>query len=665
MKFPKNPFQDKINALNSKDIDEGLKMEMLLRTPEVTKDAHDVNSAIFPRYNFPKVNTLSASELSMKDLIDGLQIQTILNNNIAPYVKKEIKSKVTAEMIKDFQYENAKPVEINGNLYKFRPPEVDIDLQEIPPEFPDLATYQAEMNARAEPIFLRIREIDEERQILDDRDDAYFNDYNYGHISREEYHSGLDRIEARRDQIEDEFSQLELARISLQKDYFGYDENRQEYIAYVEKIKAENKRALSNYEDELKSRNTGQSQPQREDETDEDYKDRLLITGRQIVDPETVEVQAQSYLYSTMKDRMSEMLQPYKVEAVLNQIIKVDGYEGLQVIKDRWPSLKKKLSDTFGDLRRVDSTDTIALFLLNETPENAKLVSPAPASRPAYDSPLASASRPAYDSPLASASRPAYDSRYDDSTTLVQRSIGPERPPPAYRFTGSMSNVAIPRNLFTPQVQPRVQPQAIVPYNPEPYEEVKLQRSERVAKRNRSENLIPLELMFGPQLKEILANSGYEFETGSSLKSKAANYETAVQAGLIPKRPTLLPRSQILQMNTPTLKSYLSSLPYVNGSRTGRPEDTNNRFALIKMYDRWASAESYGSGIKPNDLSGESQSDIKTRFAIIDGEIQAGNNAPQLIRDARKLLKEMVTQKMVTLYEAQTHLKHLRKMNKI
>jgi hypothetical protein len=83
------------------------------------------------------------------------------------------------------------------------------------------------------------------------------------------------------------------------------------------------------------------------------------------------------------------------------------------------------------------------------------------------------------------------------------------------------------------------------------------------------------------------------------------------------------------------------------------------------MYDRWASAESYGSGIKPNDLSGESQSDIKTRFAIIDGEIQAGNNAPQLIRDARKLLKEMVTQKMVTLYEAQTHLKHLRKMNKI
>ena len=35
------------------------------------------------------------------------------------------------------------------------------------------------------------------------------------------------------------------------------------------------------------------------------------------------------------------------------------------------------------------------------------------------------------------------------------------------------------------------------------------------------------------------------------------------------------------------------------------------------------------------------------------------------MRDARKMLKEMVQQKMVTLYEAQTHMKHLRKINKI
>jgi predicted kinase len=66
---------------------------------------------------------------------------------------------------------------------------------------------------------------------------------------------------------------------------------------------------------------------------------------------------------------------------------------------------------------------------------------------------------------------------------------------------------------------------------------------------------------------------------------------------------------------------------------------------------------STGSGIKVRN--------IKDEFAIIDGEIQSGNNNPQLMRDARKLLKEMVQKKLVTLYEAQTHMKHLRKINKI
>ena len=64
-----------------------------------------------------------------------------------------------------------------------------------------------------------------------------------------------------------------------------------------------------------------------------------------------------------MKDRLGTMIQPYKAEAILNLIIKVDGYDGLQVVKDRWPSLQKKQTDTFGDLRRVDDTDSIAIFL--------------------------------------------------------------------------------------------------------------------------------------------------------------------------------------------------------------------------------------------------------------------------------------------------------------
>jgi hypothetical protein len=64
-------------------------------------------------------------------------------------------------------------------------------------------------------------------------------------------------------------------------------------------------------------------------------------------------------------------------------------------------------------------------------------------------------------------------------------------------------------------------------------------------------------------------------------------------------------------------------------------------------------------------LTGEGMSPLKTKWEIVDGEIQAGNNNPKLIRDARKLLKQMVAQKMVNLYEAKSHINHLKKIIKI
>ena len=78
---------------------------------------------------------------------------------------------------------------------------------------------------------------------------------------------------------------------------------------------------------------------------------------------------------------------------------------------------------------------------------------------------------------------------------------------------------------------------------------------------------------------------------------------------------------------------------------------------VLALFDKYKLT---GSGFKSEHIR-----NIKDEFAIIDGEIQAGNNNPQLMRDARKMLKEMVTKKLVTLYEAQIHMKHLRKINKI
>jgi hypothetical protein len=75
--------------------------------------------------------------------------------------------------------------------------------------------------------------------------------------------------------------------------------------------------------------------------------------------------------------------------------------------------------------------------------------------------------------------------------------------------------------------------------------------------------------------------------------------------------------------------------------------------ALLKVIERNRPLTGYG--IDP----------LKTKFEIVDGEIQSGNNNPKLIRDARKLLKEMVAKKMVNLYEAKSHMNHLKKIIKI
>jgi len=125
----RNPYQDRINALNAKDMEEELKADALLKK---SRDPipDDINNTRFPMTDILIPNVLKPEELSMKDLLDQLQIQTILNNNIPTFVKKDIKSEVTQEMINQFKFDSSKPVEINGVFYKFKPPGLVLVLEQ-------------------------------------------------------------------------------------------------------------------------------------------------------------------------------------------------------------------------------------------------------------------------------------------------------------------------------------------------------------------------------------------------------------------------------------------------------------------------------------------------------------------------------------------------------
>ena len=168
------------------------------------------------------------------------------------------------------------------------------------------------------------------------------------------------------------------------------------------------------------------------------------------------------------------------------------------------------------------------------------------------------------------------------------------------------------------------------------------------------------------ELRDMLADLDQEFKTGNTAESKAENYAKLLSLNAIPTKTNILKRGELEKLDNFELAAYLDEVG-IRGTRGGLAKEKLSRGSsdvvrgmLFKQYDTYMKTRLSGTGFKSEHVK-----NIKDKFAIVDGEIQAGNNNPQLMRDARKMLKEMVQQKLVTLYEAQTHMKHLRKINKI
>jgi hypothetical protein len=738
----RNPFQDRINALNAKDMNEELKVEKLLyekRDPI----PDDINNQRFPMTDILPPNVLKPEDLSMKDLLDEIQSQTILRNNIPAFVKKEIKSDVTQEMIKQFQFDSSKPVEINGKFYKYKPPGVNIDLKDVPPPFPSEAKYKNDIDALFQQQFIIRDELERKRVLLISTMQRITTDYDRGRTSEQEYLTARREFEEFMKLLDKAVAENEQTMASLGNDYDMYDEYKLEHDTQVNLITKENQKSLASYEDELRSRNTGLEVAQQPGESDADYAQRMIDTAQTTVDPAQVEVQAKSFLYNSMKDLMNELTPVYKSEAILNTIVQAGGYEKLQVIKDSWPAVKKLLIDTFGNVARVENIDNIAQLMYNYTMKPFVRPQPTPVST----TPVSAT--PKVDTGV------LINTNFSTPTTKK-----PYTPIPSDLFASREQFVMNPKlnltALFPKQVdkgalisaiqpQPRTraprQPLSITPYkspaqivpdSPNPLitkynipEEVGLEKPASLTQRSKSleqqyqeaggkkgvpfseisneelslilqdkgirpstfadlgkakkqnydlvvqigelpirpSGVMPMSSFTHQELKDMLASTGQEYKKGNTEDSKAYNYAVLLSLGAIPPKVKLISRNELEKLTTPEMANYLDKNG-ITGSRGGLASEklgrSNARELLLKQYDTYVEKRLSGKGLKSEHLR-----NIKDRFAIVDGEIQAGNNNPQLMRDARKMLKEMVQQKLVTLYEAQTHMKHLRKINKI
>jgi hypothetical protein len=159
-----NPFFNRINALTFQGYQDDIALQNVLKqTKKVVLD--DVNFKAFPRT--PQAyEQKNATDLMMNDLINDIQIQTMLKNQIPQYRPKKIQSEVTEEMIKDYQQESKKPVEINGKVYKFVPPDLDLDLEEPNPNIVTHLPSKEEFNRNSDE-FLRRKIADRDRNYTD------------------------------------------------------------------------------------------------------------------------------------------------------------------------------------------------------------------------------------------------------------------------------------------------------------------------------------------------------------------------------------------------------------------------------------------------------------------------------------------------------------------
>ena len=587
-----NPFQDRINALTLQEYQADIAMQnMLKQSKKIVPD--DVNSKVYARtpqaYEAP-----NATDLMMTDLVNDIQIQTLLKNQVPQYRPKKIQSEVTQEMINDYQQESKKPVEINGKLYKFVPPDMDIDLEEpdsgrmikLQPRSSFLSEIGNEIKTSLHDLSKYQQDFDDYNSLLIQNDD----DYNKKRIDFNQYVKMGRLYQAKVDDAKDDMDNLNDYINTLHRIPQDYDQYELSNQAEIDRVKQINRKKLAVYEGELKSRNVGQEVAQQPDESDEDYKQRLLDIGHQSVDPDDVKLDAQLYLYRNLKDKFGEFMEPYKTEGLLNTLVQQEGYEFLQKLKDRWPAVSKKIKDNFGTLKRVDQ-ETVVAFLTTEAFEPAK-----PRSEKERELPGTS-------------TLTAIPTLSDLKNNLSKR-------PGELPSTSTLK--AIPTSLETLRSKLASRPR---------------QRS--------SSNASDISSITEPSSVEVLSPVAKRLRDRSRARSE-------------PLSPNSQPRlSEPIKMESwgrAELVSYAQA-HNIRGPRGGAPENMKAD-TLLKL-------------IQSQPLTGVGISPLKTKFEIVDGEIQAGNNNPKLIRDARKLLKQMVAEKMVNLYEAKSHMNHLKKIIKI
>ena len=192
-------------------------------------------------------------------------------------------------------------------------------------------------------------------------------DYNLGRVDLGEYLNDRGELDDLQGEIEDEIARLEQEIGSDQALLAQTYERTNEFNAKLLEAKNINKAKVENYRQELELENRGKftTQQQQPNETEEDYLARLRQIGQTA--PAVELDSAQRYALKNFKTKMKELIRDsVKIEQVANSIDLDNKVELLKI----WPKIKKSFIDRFGydnfSLSAEDISKELSLFLTNE-----------------------------------------------------------------------------------------------------------------------------------------------------------------------------------------------------------------------------------------------------------------------------------------------------------
>lgn len=353
-----NPFasrreielEGRLNAISSKAV----------RTPEAPEA---------PEIQMSREYGLDAADLDMRETQIEAQLAKISKNAIEDklgFKPSKIKSAVTKDMIFEYQQEMQKPIEINGRKYRYHPSSVDIDIiQYVPPNKILSSTEIRALEGRIERITNANTEI--EKSILKlASDDAQLNrdyDSERGILSRMsilveperernltridlQFNQFKQEIELKRQRFLQEILDNEMVITRMQEIIESNARKQSENQAEKTRVDRENKARLKAYEEDLKLLNRGRMDIRQEaDESDEEYRQRLIQTGQMTDNEDEMQRAAALFNRDKLKTNMLELLRDTaKISNVLAFMADDEVFSANQL----FGGIKKMFLETFG-----------------------------------------------------------------------------------------------------------------------------------------------------------------------------------------------------------------------------------------------------------------------------------------------------------------------------